>query len=98
LRGSADEEAAPPAGWQLRLDGAPAAWGPAQRLWWLALIAGTAGRWTVQASGSATGEAWQLLGPEGTRFGLQVGADQVWLHSGGVTWRAPRPPGTPVTP
>jgi hypothetical protein len=98
LRAPADDEVAPPAGWQLRLDGTPVAWGPAQRHWWRALIAGTAGRWTVQASGSATGAAWQLLGPEGTRLSLQVGADQVWLHSGGVTWRAPRPPGLPGKP
>lgn len=93
-----DEGPNPPAGWQLQRDGVAPPWGPFQRAWWQALLAGTAGRWVLDAGAPGAGEAWQLRAPDGTAFTLSVGADTLWLVGDSGSWRAPRPAGLPAAP
>lgn len=98
LAAAAGEGAAPPAGWQLRRDGADTPWGPPQQAWWQAMLAGTAGRWVLDAGAPVAGEAWQLRAPDGEAFTLRVGPDTLWLVGDGGSWRAPRPAGLPAAP
>lgn len=93
-----DEGPNPPAGWQLQRDGVAPPWGPPQRAWWQALLAGTAGRWVLDAGAPVAGDAWQLRAPDGTSFTLRVGADALWLVSDSGSWRALRPAGLPAAP
>lgn len=97
-----DVTAQPPAGWQLRHGGEAVAWRPAHRAWWQALLAGSAGRWTLAPATPGPGDTgrdtWQLQAPDGPAFSLRVEHGQLWLQAEGGTWRAPRPEGLPDAP
>lgn len=94
-----DDATQPPAGWQVRRDGAVTmAWSPAHRAWWQTLLAGTAGRWTLVSPTLPTGDTWRLSAPDGQALSLRVEREQLWLQAEGGTWRAPRPEGLPDAP
>lgn len=72
--------------------------GPAEmavpgRAWWLAMLAGTAGRWQeLREPAPAKLEiqpTWHVSGEPGIRFKLTVADGQAWLQADGGLWRAP---------
>ena len=79
-----------PAGWQVQ---GPAEMATPRRTWWLAMLAGTAGRWQTwpQALPPSVdaAPAWRVHGPDGAGFTLTLAEGHAWLQAGGQVWRAP---------
>jgi hypothetical protein len=90
LSGALNDATDWPPGWQVQ---GPADIAASRRAWWLAMLAGTAGRWQAwpQALPPSVdaGPTWRLGGPDGAGFALTLAEGHAWLQAGGQVWRAP---------
>ena len=79
-----------PPGWQVQ---GPADFAAPRRAWWLAMLAGTAGRWQAGRQplppSVEAGPTWRLHGPDGAGFVVTLADGQAWLQADGAVWQAP---------